>query len=83
MVSYLVYYDTLLQNARAILVQNAKQVYHKMRQVFYYKWRQLYYKIHQLLQNSSILSQNPAVITKCNVYYKMFRYTVVPFFSNN
>ena len=43
-VSYLVHYDTLLQNATyllqnptAILIQNVTKVYYKMRQVSYYK----------------------------------------------
>ena len=58
-VSYLIRYNSLLQtatqNATAILLQNATEVYYKrfffyykMRQ-FYYKMRQLYYKIQQLL----------------------------------
>ena len=40
-VSYLINYDTLLQNATAILLQNTTEVYYKMRQVFYYKMGQL------------------------------------------
>ena len=66
-VSYLVHYDTLLQNATdllqnatAILIQNVTKVYYKMRQVFYYK-------IRQLLQNATTL------LLKCDSYYKMRR----------
>ena len=53
-VSYLIRYDSLLQNkmrqilsqnATAISLQTATAVYHKMRQVFYYKMRQFYYKV--------------------------------------
>ena len=65
---YLIRYDSLLQNATYIitkcdsyiLLQNATEVYYKMHQVFYYKMR-------QLLQMSTILSQNAAVITKCDI----------------
>ena len=53
-VSYLIRYDSLLQNkmrqilsqnATAISLQTATAVYHKMRQVFYYKMRQFYYEV--------------------------------------
>ena len=64
----------ILQNATAILLQNATEVYNKMRQVFYYKMRQLYYKMRQLLQIATILSQNATTITKCDVYYKLRQY---------
>ena len=47
-VSYLIRYESLLQNATDIftnatanLLQNMSKVYYKMRQVFYYKMRQL------------------------------------------
>ena len=40
-VSYLIRYDSLLQNATAILLQHATKVYYKMHQAFYYKMRQL------------------------------------------
>ena len=40
-VSYLIRYDSLLQNATAILLQHATKVYYKMHQAFYYKIRQL------------------------------------------
>ena len=70
MVSYLVYYDTLLQITTdsitkcnsylitkfiASLLQNASSF---------------------LLQNASVLLQNAIVITKCDVYYKISRYIV-------
>ena len=61
----------LLQNATVILLQNVTKVYYKMRQVFYYK-------IRQLLQNATTLLQNATVIIKCDVYYKMCRYTRQP-----
>ena len=41
-VSHLIYYDSLLQNTIAILLQNVTEVYYKMRQVFYYKMRHSY-----------------------------------------
>ena len=61
-VSYLVHYDTLLQNMTAILLLNATKVYYKMRQFYYY--------LRQLLQNAPILLQNATVITNFDVYYK-------------
>ena len=61
----------LLQNAAAILLQNATDVYCKIRQIFYYKMRQFYYKMQQLLQIVRNLLQNATVITKCDVYYKL------------
>ena len=63
-----------LQNATAILLQNATEVSHKMCRVFYYKMRQFYYKMRQLLQIAAILLQNATVIAKCDVYYKMRHY---------
>ena len=61
-------WEILLQNATAILLQNAKEVYYKMHQGFYYKIQQFYYKMRHLLQNATILLQNATVITKCKVY---------------
>ena len=60
---------------RQILLQNATEFSNKMCQVFYYKMRQLYYKMQQLLQIATILLQNAAVITKCDVYYKLRQIT--------
>ena len=60
----------LLQNAKAILLPNATEIYYKIRQVFY-KMRQFYHKMQQLLQFVTILLQNVTVITKCDVYRKL------------
>ena len=54
-VSYLVHYNTLLQNAT--------KVYYEMCQLFQYKMRQFRYEMRQLLQNAMILLQNEIVIT--------------------
>ena len=54
MVSYLVYYDTLLQNATDIITKCFLQI----RQV-------LHYKMRQLLQNTSILLQNAVQAAIC------------------
>ena len=69
-VSYLIHYDSLLQNAAnftnfifyttAILQQNATEVHYKMR---------------QLLQIATILLQNATFITKCDVCYKSRQYS--------
>ena len=55
MVSCLINYDSLLQNATDIItkcenffLQNATEVYYKMRLMFYYK-------MHQLLQNATFV----------------------------
>ena len=65
-VSYLIHYDSLLQNATDIITKcssyfiiRSTEFYYKMRQVFYYKTRQFYYKMWQLLQNETF-------ITNCN-----------------
>ena len=75
-----VYYKIrqILENATAILLQNAPEAYYKMRQSFYYKMRQFCYKIRQLLQIATILLQNATVITKCDVYYKLPQYSLQP-----
>ena len=54
-----VYYkmrQTLLQNASAILLQNAAEVYYKMRQVFCYKFTKCdsYYNMRRLLQIATV-----------------------------
>ena len=81
-VSYLICYDSLLQNttdiirnATAILLQNATEFYYKMRQVFHYKMRQLYYQMRNL-QIGTNLFQNATIVTKRDVYYKLRRYTM-------
>ena len=48
----------LLENATAILLRNATEVYHKMGQVFYDK-------MQQLLQIATTLLQNATFITNC------------------
>ena len=55
-VSYLVHCDTLLQNATAILLQNATKVYYKMRQYNCLLCTKcvVHYKMRRLLQNASI-----------------------------
>ena len=58
-------WQILLENASAILLQNATEVYYKM--------RQYYYKLLQLLQIATILSQSATVTTKCNVYYNLWQ----------
>ena len=67
--SYLIHYDSLLQNATAILLQNVTEVYYKMRQVFYYKMRQFYCKVRQLLQNTTFITNcdsTMSVVTGCS-----------------
>ena len=55
-VSYLIHHDSLLQNATAILLQNATEVYYKMRQVFMTTCNSFitkcnsYFKMRHLLQ---------------------------------
>ena len=66
----------LLENATAILLQNATKAYYKIRhQVVYYNMLQFCYKLRQLLQNALILLQNVTVISNYDVYYKMLWYT--------
>ena len=59
MIAYYKMRQILLQYTTAILLQNGTEVYFKMR---------------QLLQIATILLQNAAVITKCDVYYKLRQY---------
>ena len=54
-----------LQNATAVLLQNATKVYYKMPQVFYYKMRQFYYKMRQLLQNATFITNCDITIILC------------------
>ena len=55
-IAYLIYYDSLLQNATDVL-QNAIEVFFyktqqkfRRQKVFYYKKRRFYYKMRRLLQ---------------------------------
>ena len=66
-VSYLIRYDSLLQNATANLLQNATKVYYKMRQAFYYKMQQF------IIQNATVITNCNNFITKCDSYCKMRR----------
>ena len=58
-VSYFIRYDSLLQNATGILLQNATV---------------LLQNVTVLLQNPTILLQNATVITICDAYYKLRQY---------
>ena len=60
-VSYLIHYDSLLENIAAILLQNATAI-------LLQNATEVYYKMRPLLQIATILLQNPTVITKCDVY---------------
>ena len=80
-VSYLIHYESLLQNATdaitkcdSYFITKCDRFYfYKLRQ-FYYKMRQFYYKMRQLLQNAMILLQNATIITKYDIYYKLRQY---------
>ena len=74
LISCLLHYDASLQNAKSIITQFC----YKMRQnvlqnasSFSCKIRQLFYNLQLLLQNTSILLQNAAVISSCDIYYRM------------
>ena len=60
---------------RKVLLRNfvtkCDKIYYKMREVFSCKIRQFFYNLRQLLQNTSILLQNAAVISSCDIYYRM------------
>ena len=57
----------LLQNATAILLQNAIEVYYKMRPFFFLQNETV------LLQNAKVIINCDNFITKCDFYYKMRR----------
>ena len=57
----------LLQDATAILLQNATKVYYKMRQVFITKCDSFF------LQNATVITNYDDFITKCDSFYKMRR----------
>ena len=75
----LVYYDTLLQNATAILLQNVTKNYYKIRQLFYCKMWQFitkcnsYYKIWRLFQNVSVqtISYRAAPVAASSMNFSM------------
>ena len=64
-VSYLIHYDSLLQNATDIITK-CDRYYYKMRQLFYYKMRQ---KLITKCVRCFITKCN-SFITKCDSYYK-------------
>ena len=70
MVSYLIRYDSLLQNATVISLQNATEVYCKMLQVFYRKMRQLYYKMRQFSYKMQRLLQIATVQSLISISLK-------------
>ena len=55
MVSYLIHYDSLLQNATDIIAKPDSR----------------FITVSVLLQHVSVLLQNATVITKCDDYYKL------------
>ena len=57
----------LLQNAIAILLQHATEVYYKKRQAFYYKMQQFYYKMRQLLQNATFITNCDSTDAQLNL----------------
>ena len=58
---------TSLQNAIAVLLQNATKVHYNMRQVYCYNMRQLYYKMWQSLQNALL-----HLVTRLPCYFAVF-----------
>ena len=77
--SYLVHYDTLLQNATDIVtkydgqfITKMQQKFKNMRQVFYYKMRQFYYKMRQLLRNATFMYEIPITFCYSNYIAKFF-----------
>ena len=81
-ISYLVYYDNLLQNGTDIVIKCDKRLWQNVSD-FSYKMRHYYYKMPQLLQNVSVLLQNPIVIINSDIYYKMRRYKKFYSFHGN
>ena len=64
-VSYLIHYDSSLQNVTEVYYKSPQDLYHKMRQ-FYYKMRQLLQIATILLQNATVILQNGTFITNCD-----------------
>ena len=72
LVSYLIHYNTLLQNAKDIITECDSYFITKRNKsllqdslCFLLQNATVYYKKRQLLQNATILLQNVTVITKC------------------
>ena len=62
-VSYLIHYETLLQNATATLLENVAKVYYIIRPFFVTN-------ATVLLQNATVITKGNNFITKCGVCYK-------------
>ena len=67
-VSYLIHYDSLLQNASDFITKCDSYVITKCDRSLFQNASGL------LLQNATILLQNATVITKCDVHYKLQQY---------
>ena len=81
-VSYLICYNSLLQNATDVITKCDSYFFSKCDRsllqnasAFYYKMRQFYYKMRQSSQIATTSLQNATVITKCDVYYKLWQYS--------
>ena len=72
----MIHYDTLLQNATDITTKCDSYFITKCDKSL------LQNASGFLLQNATILLQNATVITKCNVYYKLWQY-IDKFYSFN
>ena len=68
-VSYLIRYDSLLQNATDVITKCDRSLLQNVSDF-------LLQNVTVLLQNATILLQNATVITKCDVYYKLRQYTI-------
>ena len=69
-VSYLIRYDSLLQNATDVITKCDSYFITKCDRSL------LQNASGFLLQNAAVLLQNATVITKCDAYYKLRQYTV-------
>ena len=77
MVSYLIRYDTLLQNATDIITKCDSYFIIKCdRSLLQNASGFLLQNGTVLLQSATILLQNAIVITKCDVYYKLRQYNI-------
>ena len=77
-VSYLVYYNTLLQNAADIITKSDSYFITKCdKSLLRNTSCPLLQNMMVLLQNATILLQNETVIAKSDFYYKMRWYRVV------
>ena len=75
-VSYLILYDSLLQNATDVITKCESYFITKLdRDLLQNASVFLLQNATVLLQNATILLQNTTVITKCDVYYKLRQYT--------